>query len=172
MASLIDTLIDVLNKEDSQYQKLIELSSEKTQVIVRGDLDTLQRITDDEQLIVDNINNLEKGRTTTMKEIAKILNTDVSELKLDILISLLNKTPKEQKELSLIHDKLHDTVYQMKLLNERNSELLNNAKEMVEFNLNLIQSMRQAPETANYGKTAYNVGETLGVASGSFDAKQ
>lgn len=172
MASLVDTLIDVLNGENSEYQKLIELASDKTEVIVKGDIDGLQHITDDEQLIVDRINALEKQRMQTMTEIAKILNTDVTELKLKVLISLLERSPKEQKALAEIHDKLRETVYQMKLLNERNEALLNSAREMVDFNLNLIQSMRKAPETANYDKGAYNTGTLMGGVSGGFDAKQ
>ena len=172
MASLVDTLIDVLNEEDSQYRKLIDLSSKKTQIIVKGDIEALEKITDDEQLIVDHIGGLEKTRLSTMKQIAKILNTDVSGLKLEVLISLLDRTPKEQKALAEIHDKLHDTLYEMKLLNERNEELLNSAKEMVDFNLNLIQSMRMAPETANYNRGAYNTGSLMGSGAGGFDAKQ
>lgn len=172
MASLVDTLIDVLSGENSEYQKLIELASEKTQVIVKGDIDGLQRITDDEQLIVDRINGLEKQRMQTMTDIAKILNTDVSGLKLKVLISLLEKSPKEQKALADVHDKLRETVFQMKLFNERNEALLNSAREMVDFNLNLIQSMRKAPETANYDRAAYNTGTLMGGVSGGFDAKQ
>lgn len=172
MASLVDTLIDVLSGENSEYQKLIELASEKTQVIVKGDIDGLQRITDDEQLIVDRINGLEKQRMQTMTDIAKILNTDVSGLKLKVLISLLEKSPKEQKALADVHDKLRETVFQMKLFNERNEALLNSAREMVDFNLNLIQSMRKAPETANYDRAAYNTGILMGGVSGGFDAKQ
>lgn len=172
MASLVETLIDVLNQEDAQYQKLIELSSQKTMVIVRADLEGLQRITDDEQLIVEEINSLEKTRTQTMNEIAKILNTDVTGLKLKVLISLLGKSPKEQRALSQVHDKLHETLHEMKLLNERNEELLNSAREMVDFNLNLIQSMRKAPETANYDKGAYNTGSLIGGLRSGFDAKQ
>ena len=45
MASLIDELIDVLDKEEREYQDLILLSQEKTPVIVRGDLEKLQKIT-------------------------------------------------------------------------------------------------------------------------------
>lgn len=172
MASLVDNLIDVLNQEDSEYQKLIELSSKKTQTIVSGNLEELQRITDDEQEVVEVINTLEKRREGTMKEIAKILNTDVTGLKLKVLISLLSKSPKEQKALSKVHDRLHNTLHEMKLVNERNEELLNSAKEMVDFNLNLIQAMRKAPETANYDRGAYNTGSLIGGVSGGFDAKQ
>lgn len=172
MASLVENLIDVLNQEDSEYQKLIELSSKKTQIIVSGGLQELERITDDEQLVVDAVNALEKKREATMNEIAKILNTDVTGLKLKVLISLLDKSPREQAALAKVHDKLHNTLYEMKLLNERNEELLNSAKEMVDFNLNLIQSMRKAPETANYDRGAYNTGSLIGGVSGGFDAKQ
>lgn len=172
MASLIDTLVEVLDGENEEYQKLLDLSQGKTDVIVRGDLESLSVITDKEQEVVSRINALEAQRTSVMMEIAKILNTDVEGLKLETLISLLSKKPKEQKRLSAVHDKLHNTVYAMKTVNERNEVLLKEAIEMVEFNLNLIQAMRKAPETANYNRGAYNTGSQLGTASGGFDAKQ
>jgi len=172
VASLIDNLIDILDKEDNEYRQLLELSTSKTQIIVKGDLDALNKLTDKEQEHVDRISALEVKRESAMAEIAKILNTDVDALKLSELISLLKKTPKEQKRLAEIHDRLHDTLYEMKLVNERNEELLNTAIEMVEFNMNLLQAMRMAPETANYNKGAYSTGSVLGTAAGSFDAKQ
>lgn len=172
MASLIDTLVEILNKEDEEYQKLLDLSEGKTSVIVKGDLNALSLITDKEQEIVTKLNGFETQREKTMTEIAKILNTDVRGLKLETLINLLDKKPKEQKALSQVHDKLHVTLYEMKLVNERNAELLKSAMEMVDFNMNLIQAMRKAPETANYNKGAYNTGDQIGLRVGSFDAKQ
>lgn len=172
MASLIDTLTEILNGENEEYRKLLDLSEGKTEVIVKGDLNALSLITDKEQQVVSKINALEQRRTETMTEIAKILNTDVRGLKLENLIDLLKKKPREQRELAEIHDKLHVTLYQMKGVNERNAELLKTSMEMVDFNLNLIQAMRKAPETANYNRGAYNTGAQLGVGSGSFDAKQ
>lgn len=172
MASLIDNLIQTLNSENDEYQKLLKLSHGKTDVIVRADLDNLTRITDEEQEIVGKINSLENTREKTMKEIARILNTDVNGLKLEVLISLLNKTPREQQELAAIHDKLKLTLGEMKLVNERNEMLLKEAIEMVNFNVNMVQAMRKAPETANYGRSAYSTGTMLGGVTGGFDAKQ
>lgn len=172
MASLVDTLIETLNSENEEYKQLLELSNSKTDVIVRGDLDNLTLITEKEQEIVGKINSLETMRMKTMKEIARILNTDVEILKLETLVSLLKKTPREQKELAEVHDKLHTTLYAMKMVNERNGELLKSAREMVDFNMTLLQSMRKAPETANYNSGAYNTGAVLGTGAGSFDAKQ
>lgn len=172
MASLIDTLAEILDNEDKEYQKLLDLSKGKTDVIVRGDLNALSFITDKEQEVVTVITALENKRTETMTGIAKILNTDVAELKLETLINLLSKKPREQKELSLVHDRLHATLYEMKVVNEMNADLLKSAMEMVEFNMSLVTAMRKAPETANYNRGAVNTGSYLGMGSGSFDAKQ
>lgn len=172
MASLIDTLAEVLNGEDEEYQKLLDLSKGKSDVIVRGDLNALSVITDKEQRVVTKIQTLETKRISIMAEIARILNTDVAGLKLDTLIELLEKKPKEQRTLAVVHDKLHATLYEMKLVNERNEQLLQGAIEMVNFNMNLIQAARKAPETANYNKGAYNTGSTFAASTGTFDAKQ
>jgi len=138
VASLVDNLIETLNTENDEYQKLLELSQSKTDVIVRGDLDNLTRIMDKEQGIVDVINSCETKRMKTMKEIARILGTDAEGLKLDNLIDLLAKTPREQAALAEVHDKLHVTLHAMKLVNERNAQLLKEALEMVDFNIHFV----------------------------------
>ena len=45
MASLMEDLIDVLNKEEEQYQGLIELGKKKREVVIRADIKTLDEIT-------------------------------------------------------------------------------------------------------------------------------
>ena len=68
--------------------------------------------------------------------------------------------------------RLQAAVRGLKRINEQNSELLNSALEMVEFELNLLQAAKTAPETANYNRGAYNAGDTMGVIDHGFDAKQ
>ena len=58
------------------------------------------------------------------------------------------------------------------MINDHNRELIKHSLEMVEFDLNLMKAMRQAPETNNYGRTAINDGSILGSTRGSLDAKQ
>lgn len=172
MASLMENLIDVLNKEGSEYEVLLGLSQKKTPFIVNGSLDELQKITDDEQEQVSKIANLDKKRAEITADIANVLNKDVETLKLSDLITMLSARPAEQKALAEAHDKLSEAVHGLKRVNEQNKELLSNALEMVEFEMNLMQSMQAAPETANYNRGAYNTGNTMGVSSGRFDAKQ
>lgn len=172
MASLMENLIDVLGKENSEYEGLLELSQKKTPVIISGNLEELQKITDDEQEMVSRIANLEKKRVEVTADIANVLNKDVKTLKLTDLIAMLSARPEEQKALIEIHDKLQTSVRGLQRVNEQNRELLNNALEMVEFEMNLLQAMKAAPETANYNRGAYNTGNTMGVTNKGFDAKQ
>ena len=171
MASLIEELIDTLNKENSEYEKLLELSRRKSAVIVSRDIPALEKITDDEQDVMTTIGKLDAKREQVTRDIADVINKDVESLKLSVLIALLSKQPDEQRRLSVIHDKLKVTVESVRTINESNRQLIEQSLEMVDFDLNMIRSMRQAPETNNYGRSAMSVGETLGSVRG-FDAKQ
>ncbi len=168
----MENLIDVLDKESSEYEVLLGLSQKKTPIIVSGNLENLQKITDDEQELVSRINNLEKKRMEVTADIANVLNKDVETLKLSNIIALLKDRPIEQQALAQSHDRLQAAVQGLRRANEQNRELLNNALEMVEFEMNLLQATRSAPETANYNRGAYNVGETMGVVYKGFDTKQ
>ena len=172
MASLMENLIEMLGQESSEYEGLLELSQKKTPIIVSGDLEELQKITDDEQEVVSRINRLEKKRMEVTADIANVLNKDVENLKLVNLIEMLAGRPKEQAQLAETHDRLQTSVRGLQRINEQNRELLTNALEMVEFEMNLIHASKAAPATANYTKTAYNTGDTMGVVSREFDAKQ
>ena len=164
--------MDILNKENSEYMILLELSQKKTPIIIEGNLVELSKITDEEQIVVNRINHLEEQRVEVLNDIANVINKDVDILKLDNVIHLLAGQPKEQKKLSEIHDRLHSTIDALKKLNENNKELLKTSLDMVQFEMNVIQAVRTSPETANYNKGALNSGYTMGTAPSGFDAKQ
>lgn len=172
MASLMENLLEVLKKENSEYEILLELSKKKTPVIIRGDIVELQKITEEEQNVVGRINRIAASREQILADIANVINKDVKTLKLSNLIHLLVKQPKEQEALSILHDNLKTTLGNMEKVNNQNRDLLKHSLEMIEFDLNLIQSLKQAPETADYNKGAYNTGNTIGANQGGFDARQ
>lgn len=172
MASLMENLIEVLNAESGEYEGLLKLSKEKTTFIIKGDLENIQKITDEEQEWVGRLNRLEKKRIEVTTDIANVLNKDVTTLKLTNLIQLLDARPAEQMMLAEAVEALQKIVHEMQQVNERNRELINHSLEMVEFDLNLLQSMKAAPQTANYNRGAYNAGNTLSAGYNGFDAKQ
>ena len=167
----MEELINTLGQESEQYERLLSLSLKKTPVIVSADLEALSLITDEEQVIVSRLANIEKKREECMKDIANVVNRDVSTLKLGDLIAMLNTRPQEQQKLAVLHDKLSTTIAQMRRSNEQNRQLIESSLEMVQFDMNVIQAMKAAPETANYTRNAYASGDVMGVSSGRFDSK-
>ena len=162
--------MDVLEKENVEYEQLTELSLEKRQIIIAGDVPALEEITGREQEITSNLKNLENKREQVVKDMAIVLSKEPQELTITNMIAFLNKQPEEQQKLQDIRERLKDTLNRMADINAQNEILLTQAMEMVEFDLTLFKSMRQAPTTANYDKRANNTGDVLG--SRGFDAKQ
>ncbi len=172
MASLMETLMDILEQENTEYKELLELSMKKTRIIVANDVVSLSAITEEEQKQVDRINALDKKREEAMRDIANVMNMDVQTLKLGKIIEMLAGRPAEQKRLAEVKDALHETTRNMARINAQNKELLENALELVEFDLNLVRGLKAAPETAEYNRGALSAGNLMGVPSGRFDAKQ
>lgn len=170
MASLMDDLVHVLEGENEQYQKLVQLSKEKKQVIIKADVPSLEKIVDLEQDVASTIQNLDKRRRKVMQDMSVVLNKPEADFTVNTVIEMLGSQPEEQKRLENVKKQLKATLEEVRKINEQNQILLKQALDMVEFDLTLFRSMRTAPETANYNKNAYNTGDLLG--SSGFDAKQ
>lgn len=170
MASLVDDLVLVLKEETVGYDELTDASTKKREAIVEHSLEQLEEYTAKEQEISSKLKNLEKKRLRILGDMAVVLGHDGEIMTVSQVANVLGKQPSEQKALIEARDKLVQAASRMQLMNQQNEILLKQAMEMVEFDLTLFKSMRQAPETANYGKDAYNTGDIL--PSGGFDAKQ
>ena len=91
MASLMQVLIATLDKEEKEYAALLKLSQKKTPIIIKGDVEKLQNITDEEQVVIDRLSAIDKEREQAMADIADVINRDVKTLKLSYLIDMLEK---------------------------------------------------------------------------------
>lgn len=170
MASLMEELLEVLGEEEKEYQALIALADVKSQAIIKADIEKLGEVTTREQDAASTLLNLSNKRARVLDDMATVLGKDPAKMTINKMIGYLENQPEEQKKLSERRDRLLEVGTQMQRLNQQNEMLLNQALEMVEFDLTLLKSLRQAPETANYNKNAYNTGDLLG--SSGFDAKQ
>ena len=159
-----------MGKEEAEYQKLVEIAEQKRDAVIKGDIGQLGEVTIKEQDAASELLNLSHKRTQVLADMAVVLGKDPKELTITKMIGYLEKQPTEQEKLTKQRDRLLEVGSQMRILNQQNESLLKQALEMVEFDLTLLKSMRQAPETANYDKNAYNTGDILG--SSGFDAKQ
>lgn len=171
MASLMEELITVLHREKDIYEKLIPISERKTAVLIREDLQELQKVTDEEQQLLDAAYAADRKREKIIANIGVVLNRDPKELDLTTLAKLMAKQPEEKKQLSELHDSLKLVMGRLVNANQKNKELIENSLEMIEFNMNFIQSTRMSPGSNNYNRNASN-SYGVDMGPGAFDAKQ
>ena len=165
----------VLEEEEKIYQTLISYGEKKTDILIRADVPELEKLTCLEQLASDDLVTHSNQQVQLLKDIANVLGRTEEKMTVTRLITLLESQPDVQKKLTEARDRLLAAADRllaaadrMNHLNDQNVALIKQAIELNEFDLTLFKSLRQAPETANYDKTACNTGSLLG--SSGFDA--
>ena len=171
MASLIEELISTLKAEKAVYEELVPVSEQKTKILVKNDLEELKKITAQEQLLIDRAGVIGHKMEEVIKNIGVVLNKTPEQLDLTSLTRLMAKQPEEKKTLAALHDSLRTTMRRLVEVNERNKDLIENSLEMIEFNMNFIQSTRMSPGNNNYNRNATN-SYTSDYGGHGFDAKQ
>ena len=166
----MDDLTQVLENETVAYQKLTELSENLREALIASDVSAVEQLTAAQEEVSNGIQSLETRRSHIMNDIAVVMNQKPEELKVSTLEQSLVNQPLQQQRLAHARQELKETMDRLKRINHTNQTLLRQSMELLEFDLNLFRSMRQAPETANYNRSAVNTGDLLG--SGGFDAKQ
>lgn len=177
MASLIENLITQLNEEYAVYEQLLVVSREKTSVIVANNLDRLKEVTDREQFLVDQITSLESTRRGTMVNIASVLGKRTDELKITDVIGFLDGQPEFRDPLTEINEKLAKLAKKLKEVNSHNKDLIEECLSMIDYNINLLQNLNRAPETAEYSKDMFkgnnnSYSNSFGATAKKFDTKQ
>ena len=169
MASLVEELVNVLDAEKKKiYTTLVGYEERKKDVLIAADVTALEEITTKEQLAGDDLIAYSNQQIQILKDIATVLGRTDGKMTVTRLISLLDTQPKVQMQLTEARDSLLEAANRMKSLSEQNAVLIRQAIELNEFDMTLFKSLRQAPETANYDKSAYNTGSLLGGSG--FDA--
>ena len=167
----MEELISVLGAEQEIYEKLIPISEKKTLILIKEDLEELKKVTAEEQFLIDKVSFIDRKREEVIKNIGIVLNKDPKELDLNTLSKILAKQPEEKKAIANMHDSLRKTMKRLVEINEKNKSLIENSLEMIEFNMNFIQSTRMSTGGNNYDRnatTSYN----RSINVGGFDAKQ
>ena len=171
MASLIEELVSTLDREDRLYTDLIPIQEKKLRAIVTNDLETIGKLAEEEQTLVDEVGMLEAKRMRITDDIATVLGKPQGTMKLEQIVQTLKNQPDEQKKLQELHDRLRRTIARLQELNVQNKDLLDQVLEMVEFNMNVIRSTRMSSGSSNYSSNASEV-EGMAPQHGIFDAKQ
>lgn len=170
MASLVEELINVLEEETGCYRLLLDMADNKKDVIIKGDLPSLQEMTQEEQELAGLLLRLDKKREVIIQDICLVTNKEAKEMTVTKLVGMLAGQPAEQAKLKDVVEALSAVIHPLNTANKLNQQLLEQSLEFVDFTMNAIQSSSE-PITSN----AYqSKGKAYGNVSSRnfFDAKQ
>lgn len=168
MASLIEELISVLEEETGCYQALLDMADNKKDVIINGDVPSLQEITKEEQELAGHILRLEKKREENLNDLCTVINKKAEELTIHKLITSLPGNEKiKLKEVSM---QLERILTELRMKNETNKKLIMQSLDFINFTVNAVQSMNSAPTGNSYQAKGNRYGDYQG--KNFFDAKQ
>ena len=156
----IDSLIEILKQQADIYNYLLDKSKEKTDIIIEGKVDELDRITKLENTLVSDIAKMESRREALVNKIAEEIGTTSDQVTISELIKKIDKN--EAEELEGLRNRISGILNELKNINELNSMLIKNSLEYAEFSLNILSTARVSDN--NYGDS----GKVSGPKNRSF----
>jgi len=168
LASLIEELINVLEETTGCYKDLLGVANNKKDVIIKGNVPSLQTLTDQEQGVAGRLLRLEKKRIEIIKDICLVTNKNSKTMTISLLIDLLAKQKEEQDRLRDVNERMSEVVNLVKIANDLNRSLLNETIDFINYTVNAIHSASELPQSNSYQKK----GHLYDSRNNFFDAKQ
>jgi len=156
----IDNLVELLKQQADIYNQMLVKSKEKTDIIINGKVDELDKITKLEKALVSDIAKMEKEREALVSKITKEIGISSEQVTISELIKKLDKN--EAERLEELREKILEILKELKEVNNLNSMLIENSLEYTEFSLNVLSAAQVSDN--NYG----NSGKVSGSKSRSF----
>lgn len=150
-----DELKALLLEEIKVYEKLQDISYEKTDVLIEEDTEKLSKITIKEEGLVKKIQELERKRQALIDEWGMDISMTLSEI--------IGKLPEGSEEIEGLGIKLLKLLEDIGVRNKLNAQLLNDSIEWVNFNVNLLA----APQT----QATYKKDDKTNISDSLFDRK-
>ncbi|MGI6668045.1 MAG: flagellar protein FlgN [Acetivibrionales bacterium] len=134
--SLTEKLLEVLKKESAIYEGILNLSKEKTDAIVAGEISELERITKLEQSIILKLAKLEREREGIVENLAAGLDMEAADITLTDIINAMPEA--EAKKLKDYQDLFARLLEDLREANMLNSKLIQNSLDYIDFSINIL----------------------------------
>lgn len=142
----MEKMIEILKKQLEIYQEILKISENKTDIIVKDEVEELQSMVSREEELVPQFISLERQRISLLKEFSKSKGIkDI--LKIPELVEYF---PENKDELMRLRTEILDTAEKIKVKNEMNEKLIKNSLDYINFSVGLMTGTNRG--TGTYGK--------------------
>ncbi len=160
----VEKLIDILNGQGQIYKDLLDISKNKTGVIVEGKVKELESITKVEQTLIFKMGDFEDQLEMVIEDIKRELSIDDKQITMMSIVSRLDGEPK--KKLEEKTKEIFETVKELDHTNKLNAKLISNSLDYIDFSINLY-SNANSDSSGSYEQS----GDVRGNKSSFFDIK-
>lgn len=170
MPSLIESLVEVLQKQTEVYKELLQQSQQKTEMIVKNDIEAIKISTEKEESIIRKAAKLDLKREEFIKQIGEVLKISPNQITISDLITVLEKAPTDQKALEQTQEEMLEVLQDLQKVNENNKQLIRQSLDYISFSVNLIRGSKNV-STGRYtsgGMSHYGSSESQSY----FDVKR
>ncbi len=134
MKQAIDELINCLAMEKDIYQNCLNLSLLKKDAIIKGDINNLDKIVDDERSLVITISSLEEKRLKIVSRISGDENITVADV-----IKIVQDDGQKHRLLALVQG-FDGIIEECRSINSTNYSMIKNNLNYISFMMNSILS--------------------------------
>ncbi len=132
----IEGIIKLLEEEYKVFERILNLSNEKTKYIVENNLSGLLELSNQEKKEAETISKLEGERQEILDALSKEKNIAITNLNDLVCIA----TPDEWQRINDLRVKLGEIIFKLKKANDLNASLVSSALEYIDFMTNIISS--------------------------------
>ncbi len=138
-----DELMSILEKEKKILHRLKDITFEKTDILIKDQVDRLEEMTKEEEELIIQIAAAEEERLKLMDSWGLDINISITQV--------IDNIPEGGEELELLKEQLTGLLIDIHARNALNNDLIMENLQWLDFNMNLISNV-QSPPTYGKGK--------------------
>jgi flagellar biosynthesis/type III secretory pathway chaperone len=143
-------LVALLTEMVDLYRVILEFSRQKRELLVETKIKDLELLTQKEECVILQIGKLESARVKLAHQIASDQGLDGEEVTLSKMLELTE--PDTASQLEKIADEFDKTMRELALLNQLNTELIQQGLSFVNYNINLLTRNTISPTYSPRGQ--------------------
>lgn len=133
----IEKFCEILSEQLSVHEKLLTLSEEKREVLIKGSLPGLEKILKEEHKLIQEAQYLEKDRHAMILQLAENLKVDSSQLTISFLLDVVKDDPINNR-INKLKTNLGEVLKELTQVNELNAKLLQQSLEYIQTTMETI----------------------------------
>ncbi|MFA5525123.1 MAG: flagellar protein FlgN [Tissierellales bacterium] len=142
MRILIEELQDVLSDEFKLYKEMLQITTQKTDIITSGKINDLDSITHLENSMILNLGKLEERREKVLNNIEKHLGAE-EKLTIADILSQVNDSDGIRQKIEGVANMMSQVLDELKEKNDLNGLLIKDTLEYIELNINLLTNVSE-----------------------------